>query len=47
MAEAQRGRTLGLMGGVAAIAGALGPTIGGGLTAAVNWRLVLLWARAQ
>lgn len=30
------------MGGVAAIAGALGPTIGGLLTSAASWRLVLL-----
>lgn len=29
------------MGGAAAVAGALGPTIGGGLTA-LSWRLVLL-----
>jgi EmrB/QacA subfamily drug resistance transporter len=40
--SAQRGRALGTMGGVAAIAGALGPTIGGVLTSAVSWRLVLL-----
>ena len=38
----ERGKALGTMGGVAAIAGALGPTIGGALTSAVNWRLVLL-----
>ncbi|MGE0028204.1 MAG: MFS transporter [Thermoleophilia bacterium] len=37
-----RGRALGTMGGVAAIAGALGPTIGGVLTSAVSWRAVLL-----
>ncbi|MGD9571254.1 MAG: MFS transporter [Thermoleophilia bacterium] len=37
-----RGRALGTMGGVAAIAGALGPTIGGVLTDAVSWRAVLL-----
>ena len=30
------------MGGAAAIAGALGPTIGGALTSAFSWRLVLL-----
>lgn len=38
----QRGRALGTMGGAAAIAGALGPTIGGGLTSAFSWRAVLL-----
>ncbi|HSK60838.1 MAG TPA: MFS transporter [Actinomycetospora sp.] len=38
----QRGRALGLMGGIAATAGALGPTIGGALTSAVSWRAVLL-----
>jgi len=37
----ERGRALGTMGGAAAIAGALGPTIGGALTA-LSWRLVLL-----
>ena len=37
----ERGRALGTMGGSAAVAGALGPTIGGGLTA-LSWRLVLL-----
>jgi EmrB/QacA subfamily drug resistance transporter len=37
-----RGQALGLMGGAAAVAGALGPTIGGGLTAALSWRAVLL-----
>jgi EmrB/QacA subfamily drug resistance transporter len=37
-----RGRALGTMGGAAAIAGALGPTIGGGLTSALSWRAVLL-----
>lgn len=37
-----RGRALGTMGGVAAVAGALGPTIGGVLTSAVSWRAVLL-----
>jgi len=40
--DKERGRALGLMGGAAAIAGALGPTIGGALTAALNWRAVLL-----
>lgn len=39
---ADRGRALGTMGGVAAIAGALGPAIGGGLTSAFGWRSVLL-----
>ena len=39
---AERGRALGTMGGIAAIAGALGPTIGGLLTSAFSWRLVLL-----
>ena len=38
----QRGRALGLMGGIAATAGALGPTIGGTLTSLVSWRAVLL-----
>jgi EmrB/QacA subfamily drug resistance transporter len=37
----ERGRALGTMGGVAAVAGALGPTIGGVLTT-LSWRLVLL-----
>jgi EmrB/QacA subfamily drug resistance transporter len=37
----ERGRALGTMGGAAAVAGALGPTIGGAL-AAISWRLVLL-----
>jgi EmrB/QacA subfamily drug resistance transporter len=40
--DKERGRALGLMGGAAAVAGALGPTIGGALTAAVSWRAVLL-----
>jgi MFS family permease len=40
--ERERGQALGLMGGAAAIAGALGPTIGGALTAALSWRAVLL-----
>jgi EmrB/QacA subfamily drug resistance transporter len=39
---ATRGKALGTMGGAAAVAGALGPTIGGVLTSAVSWRLVLL-----
>lgn len=38
----QRGRALGMMGGVAATAGALGPTIGGVLTSVLSWRAVLL-----
>ena len=37
-----RGRALGTMGGVAAVAGALGPTIGGALTSLFSWRAVLL-----
>ncbi len=40
--SSERGRALGTMGGAAAVAGALGPTIGGGLTAALSWRAVLL-----
>ena len=36
------GSALGTMGGVAAVAGALGPTIGGVLDTAVSWRAVLL-----
>lgn len=39
---ADRGRALGAMGGTAAIAGALGPTIGGTLTSLLSWRAVLL-----
>ena len=38
----ERGTALGTMGGVAAIAGALGPTIGGVLTTTLSWRAVLL-----
>ncbi len=38
----RRGSALGTMGGVAAVAGALGPTIGGVLDTAVSWRAVLL-----
>ena len=38
---ASRGSALGTMGGVAAVAGALGPTIGG-LLVTVSWRAVLL-----
>ncbi len=38
----ERGRALGTMGGIAAVAGALGPTIGGVLTGAFSWRAVLL-----
>lgn len=41
-AFSERGKALGTMGGVAAVAGALGPTIGGGLTSALSWRAVLL-----
>jgi EmrB/QacA subfamily drug resistance transporter len=37
----ERGRALGTMGGAAAVAGALGPTIGGVLTS-LSWRAVLL-----
>lgn len=37
-----RGRALGTMGGIAAVAGALGPTIGGSLTSWSSWRAVLL-----
>ena len=37
----KRGSALGTMGGIAAVAGALGPTIGG-LLATVSWRAVLL-----
>jgi EmrB/QacA subfamily drug resistance transporter len=37
----ERGKALGTLGGAAAVAGALGPTIGGALTT-VSWRLVLL-----
>ena len=37
-----RGRALGTMGGVAALADALGPTIGGVLTSVFSWRAVLL-----
>ncbi len=40
--ERERGRALGTMGGFAGVAGALGPTIGGALTAAFSWRAVLL-----
>jgi EmrB/QacA subfamily drug resistance transporter len=40
--DEERGRALGLMGGVAAVAGALGPTIGGALTAAWSWRAIPL-----
>jgi len=38
----ERGKALGTMGGAAAIAGALGPTIGGALTSALSWRFVFL-----
>ena len=37
-----QGRALGTMGGIAAVAGALGPTIGGVLTSVFSWRAVLL-----
>ncbi len=40
--DEERGRALGLMGGVAAVAGALGPTIGGALTVAWSWRAIPL-----
>ncbi|MDQ6899841.1 MAG: MFS transporter [Candidatus Dormibacteraeota bacterium] len=40
--RAGRGRALGTMGGIAAVAGALGPTVGGVLTSAISWRSVLL-----
>lgn len=39
---ASRGKALGTMGGLAAFAGALGPSIGGILTNAFSWRVVLL-----
>jgi EmrB/QacA subfamily drug resistance transporter len=38
----ERGRALGTMGGAAAVAGALGPALGGGLTSLLGWRAVLL-----
>ena len=38
----ERGGALGTMGGAAAVAGALGPVIGGGLTSLLGWRSVLL-----
>ena len=38
----RRGRALGTLGGAAAVAGALGPTLGGALTSALSWRAVLL-----
>ena len=41
-AAEQRGRALGTMGGAAAVFAALGPTIGGTLTSAFDWRAVLL-----
>ena len=40
--RSERGRALGTMGGIAAVAGAFGPTIGGALTAVFSWRAVLL-----
>jgi EmrB/QacA subfamily drug resistance transporter len=36
------GRALGTLGGAAAVAGALGPILGGGLTGAFGWRAVML-----
>ena len=41
-ATRDRGRALGTMGGAAAVAGAFGPVLGGGLTAVLGWRSVLL-----
>lgn len=38
----ERGRALGTMGGLAAVAGAAGPTIGGTLTSLISWRAVFL-----
>ena len=38
----ERGKALGTMGGISAVAGALGPPIGGLLTSLLSWRLVLL-----
>ena len=38
----ESGRALGAMGGAAAVAGALGPVIGGTLTSAFGWRSVML-----
>ena len=38
----QRGTALGSMGGIAAVAGAAGPVIGGLLTATVGWQAVFL-----
>ncbi len=40
--DRERGRALGLMGGVAAVAGAFGPTVGGALTAVWSWRAIPL-----
>jgi EmrB/QacA subfamily drug resistance transporter len=40
--RASAGRALGLLGGSAAVAGALGPIIGGSLTGAFGWRGVML-----
>lgn len=40
--RSEAGRALGTMGGTAAVAGALGPSIGGVLTSAISWRAVLL-----
>jgi len=38
----ERGKALGTMGGMAAVAAALGPTIGGLLTSFIDWRAVML-----
>lgn len=38
----RKGRALGTMGGIAALAGAVGPTIGGVLTTTLSWRAVFL-----
>lgn len=40
--EAKAGRALGTLGGAAAVAGAMGPIIGGALTGAFGWRAVML-----
>nr|WP_257865651.1 MFS transporter [Gordonia jinghuaiqii] len=40
--ERDAGRALGTLGGAAAVAGALGPIIGGTLTGALGWRFVML-----
>ena len=38
--RARRARAIGLWGGISGLAAASGPVLGGGLTAAVSWRLV-------